>query len=211
VPTPAEALVSAINALLDYCEENRGRFLSPEDLDQIEKLDGAVFALATAANLLPLPTKPSNSQTVRYLGYTGVRYFVVQILDENKGRQLVPRLYPEGQWRQDMRSLRAAASAMAGAREWTAAASAQTDGHADHATDPSQASPPTSALLSASDLARKLGQPVSRVESFLRRYRVKYPDCFHMNDRDDRRRNEPTYLYRTADVLPALRDHVTDG
>lgn len=63
------------------------------------------------------------------------------------------------------------------------------------------ANPPD--LLSAPDLARHLDRPVAQVESFLRRYRDKYPDCFR--EVEGARRNEPRFLYRTAVVLPALR------
>jgi hypothetical protein len=60
-------------------------------------------------------------------------------------------------------------------------------------------------LLSASDLARQLGKPIDSVESFLRRYRSRYPDCYTLTE--GRRRNEPQYLYRVADVLPVLMSH----
>jgi hypothetical protein len=64
------------------------------------------------------------------------------------------------------------------------------------------------AKLSAPDLARLLGQPAAKVESFLRRYRDSYPDCYVEVDPEDRRRNEPRYLYRACDVLPALCKHL---
>jgi hypothetical protein len=60
-------------------------------------------------------------------------------------------------------------------------------------------------LFSAPDLARQLGLPIPRVESCLRRYRDKYPDCYVQIPEDDRRRNEPKYLYRRAEVWPALQ------
>jgi hypothetical protein len=63
------------------------------------------------------------------------------------------------------------------------------------------------ALLAAADLARKLGQPVQRVETFLRRFRVTHPDCFE--GVENHRRNEPRILYRTADVWPALQRKLT--
>jgi hypothetical protein len=56
--------------------------------------------------------------------------------------------------------------------------------------------------LSASDLASLTGLSVDQVDSFLRRHRRGYPDCYIENESP--RRNEPRYLYRTADVLPAL-------
>jgi hypothetical protein len=71
------------------------------------------------------------------------------------------------------------------------------------------------AMLSAPDLARTLEQPVSRVESFLRRFREDHPDSF--TEVDNPRKNEPRYLYRTADVWPALQQQLpnwrkrTDG
>ena len=70
---------------------------------------------------------------------------------------------------------------------------------------PAPASERTQALLSAPDLARHLGMDVSRVESALRRYREKYPDCYVETEPGGRRRNEPKYLYRAGDVLPHLQ------
>jgi hypothetical protein len=65
--------------------------------------------------------------------------------------------------------------------------------------------------LSAADLAGRLGLSRNAVEVYLRRYRRDYPDCATENE--GRRRNEPRYLYRVADVLAPLRDHfgLTDG
>src|SRR5262249_49115719 len=51
------------------------------------------------------------------------------------------------------------------------------------------------AFLSAADLANHLGQPVDRVEPFLRRFRPKNKDCFTVTDSP--KKNEPRYLYRT--------------
>jgi hypothetical protein len=64
-------------------------------------------------------------------------------------------------------------------------------------------------LLSAGDLARVLQQPVARVESFLRRHRVTYPDCCTEVEEGGRRKNEPRYLYRTADVWPVLQQQLS--
>jgi hypothetical protein len=70
---------------------------------------------------------------------------------------------------------------------------------------------PCSALLSAADLAKRFGLSKNAVEVYLRRYRTEYPDCAVSTD--GRRRNEPNYLYRLADVLPHLKAHfkLTDG
>jgi hypothetical protein len=62
------------------------------------------------------------------------------------------------------------------------------------------------ALLSAADLARCVGQPVDRVETFLRRFRAKHIDCFI--EVDSPKKNEAQYLYRTEDVLPALEEQL---
>jgi hypothetical protein len=64
---------------------------------------------------------------------------------------------------------------------------------------------PLGAFASASDLARHLGRPVPAVESFLRRSRDNHPDCYV--ETEGRRRNEPRYLYRVADILPSLQEH----
>jgi hypothetical protein len=58
------------------------------------------------------------------------------------------------------------------------------------------------AFLSASDIARRLGQPAKRVDTFLRRFARNNKDCRVAND--NAHRNEPRHLYRTADVRPAL-------
>lgn len=65
----------------------------------------------------------------------------------------------------------------------------------------------TPPFQSANDLAKTLGLSgrAAAVETFLRRYREKFPDCFR--EAEGARRNEPRYLYRVADVLPALREH----
>jgi hypothetical protein len=68
----------------------------------------------------------------------------------------------------------------------------------------------TPAVVSAADFAKMLGMPDANraaLESFLRRYRKKYPDCYVTTEEEARRRNEPKYLYRVGDVLPALKEH----
>jgi hypothetical protein len=57
-------------------------------------------------------------------------------------------------------------------------------------------------FLSASAIAKKLNMNPERVESALRRFRKKFPDC--CQEADGRRRNEPQYLYRLADVMPCI-------
>jgi hypothetical protein len=62
-------------------------------------------------------------------------------------------------------------------------------------------------LLSAADLARQLRQPMRRVETFLRRYhREEHQDC--RTEVPNPRKREPKYLYRTADVWPALLERL---
>lgn len=58
------------------------------------------------------------------------------------------------------------------------------------------------ALLSASDIAARINRKRESVTSFLTRFAEKYPDCRVENP--SKRKNEPGYLYRTADVWPAL-------
>jgi hypothetical protein len=64
------------------------------------------------------------------------------------------------------------------------------------------------ALLSASDIATRIQRNPKSVTSFLTRYAVKHPDCRVENT--TKRQNEPSYLYRTADVWPALEKWVKD-
>jgi hypothetical protein len=59
------------------------------------------------------------------------------------------------------------------------------------------------ALMSARELADALRQPVPRVESFLRRYRISHPDC--ANEQNNPRTREPRFYYHTAEVWPALQ------
>jgi hypothetical protein len=72
--------------------------------------------------------------------------------------------------------------------------------------------------LCASDLARLLREKGylrasdDAVDSWLRRYRTDFPDCYEERNQDDRRRNEPRILYR-PEVWPELVRHfapVTD-
>ena len=58
------------------------------------------------------------------------------------------------------------------------------------------------ALLSASDIAARIGRKRESVTSFLTRFADKHRDCRVENP--SKRQNEPGYLYRTADVWPAL-------
>jgi hypothetical protein len=64
---------------------------------------------------------------------------------------------------------------------------------------------PKAPYQSARDLATKLSLPFAAVDSFLRRYRKKFPDC--CIETESPRRNEPRHLYRVADVWPALEEH----
>jgi hypothetical protein len=59
------------------------------------------------------------------------------------------------------------------------------------------------AMLSASDLADRLGLNRERVESALRRFRGSHADCCLKVS--GRRKNQPGYLYHTAQVLPVLQ------
>jgi hypothetical protein len=61
-------------------------------------------------------------------------------------------------------------------------------------------------LLSARDLARQIGQPHGLVDCFLRRFHEKHPDC--RVGTDSPRKNEAHYLYRVADVWPALEERL---
>jgi hypothetical protein len=63
----------------------------------------------------------------------------------------------------------------------------------------------TPPFQSASDLAKRIGQDVSAVETYLRRHRDRFSDCFR--EVEGGRRNEPRYLYRVSDVLQVLEQH----
>ena len=89
-------------------------------------------------------------------------------------------------------------------------ANRRSDPSADQArtAHPDRLAQPTPAVIlaelaSASGLAMHLGQPVDRVEVFLRRFRADHPDCYIEND--SRRKKESRYLYRVSDVLPPLQ------
>ncbi len=59
------------------------------------------------------------------------------------------------------------------------------------------------ALLSATDLARKLGCKPKSVGTFLTRFAVDHRDC--RVEVPSPRKNEPDYFYRVSDVWPALQ------
>jgi hypothetical protein len=108
---------------------------------------------------------------------------------------IVERGYFAAMIEQDFALLRQSQEAAKGA-------AGREQGGADEA-DPVEESPPLGTLLSASDLADYLHKPKPRVESFLRRYRARFPDCCEENASP--RKNEPHYLYRVADVLTPLK------
>lgn len=58
------------------------------------------------------------------------------------------------------------------------------------------------ALLAAPDIARHIGRNPKTVESLLRRYAEKHPDC--RMETQSKRKNEPGFLYRTAEVWPVI-------
>ena len=64
-------------------------------------------------------------------------------------------------------------------------------------------------MLSASDIAKRIKRNPKSVTSFLTRFAEKYPDCRVENN--SKRKNEPGYLYRTADVWPALEQWMKDN
>lgn len=66
---------------------------------------------------------------------------------------------------------------------------------------------PLPPFLSAADLARRFGRPVSGVDTFLRRFRDTHPDS--AVGVDSPRKGEPRALYRTADVWGPLTDWAT--
>jgi hypothetical protein len=66
--------------------------------------------------------------------------------------------------------------------------------------------PSTPIFLAVADIATLICQPVNRVENFLRRFRLKRPDCFVKLVH--RRKNEPQYLYRVRDVWPVLQERL---
>jgi hypothetical protein len=62
----------------------------------------------------------------------------------------------------------------------------------------------TSALLSAADIAEKLGQPGGNVERFLRYQRKVRPFCFVEDDSPQK--GSPRYLHKMPDILPPLKE-----
>jgi hypothetical protein len=72
---------------------------------------------------------------------------------------------------------------------------------------------PKSALASVSDLAAEYGVGKSALDSALRRFAARYPDC--REEITNRKPREPRFMYRRADVQPVLerfrRDGRTDG
>ena len=64
-------------------------------------------------------------------------------------------------------------------------------------------------LLSASDIAKFIKRNPKSVTSFLTRFAEKYPGC--RAELEVKRVNEPQYLYRTAEVWPAIQEWLKDG
>jgi len=97
--------------------------------------------------------------------------------------------------------------------QWASTVPAETSGSEDGKmivkVPPTETLPYVPTVATAKDLAHLLEKPVGKVEQFLRRHREKAPDCFIEINKDDRRRNEPRYLYRVAEVLPILKQHFT--
>jgi hypothetical protein len=72
-----------------------------------------------------------------------------------------------------------------------------------HPADAHEGDVPMWEFMSAVDLASRFkGATLDAVESFLRRYRAKYADCFIENE--GRKANEPRYLYRVGEVWTDL-------
>jgi hypothetical protein len=57
---------------------------------------------------------------------------------------------------------------------------------------------------SAAQIATAIGQPVGRVESFLRRLRDRKPSCYFELEGDGRRATDPRYMYRVPEILSDL-------
>jgi len=81
-----------------------------------------------------------------------------------------------------------------------AAPTVTSSGGAEGGTPPTDSVMP--ALLSASDIAKRIKRNPKSVTSFLTRFAEKNLDCRVENA--SRRQNESAYLYRTGDVWPAL-------
>jgi hypothetical protein len=63
-------------------------------------------------------------------------------------------------------------------------------------------------FMSASDLAKSVGQPEKKVDQFLRQYLIAHPDCREKIERS--RRGEARYVYRTREVWNALLERVKE-
>jgi hypothetical protein len=70
--------------------------------------------------------------------------------------------------------------------------------------NPDQSKLPT--MASAPDLARLLNQPLGLVKAFLARFRQQHHGCYE--EVPNPRRNKPRILYYTAEVCPALAEHI---
>jgi hypothetical protein len=63
-------------------------------------------------------------------------------------------------------------------------------------------------VATAAEIAKLLGRDPDAVATFLQRHRRSHPDCVIEND--NRRNREHRYLYRCAEVWPALVEHFGD-
>ena len=84
-------------------------------------------------------------------------------------------------------------------------------GEAEGGTPPNdgKASGIPPALLAASDIAKRIKRNVKSVSSFLTRFAAKNQNC--RTETETPKPNEPQYLYRTADVWPALEKWMKDN
>jgi hypothetical protein len=90
-----------------------------------------------------------------------------------------------------------------GLLSWLEHARPESSPRADPNSTPQALPVPLATFLSTADLARQLELSRNTVDGFLRRFRKENLDCYVKVD--DRRRNEPRFLYRTEVVLPELQ------
>ena len=81
---------------------------------------------------------------------------------------------------------------------------AKADGGARPPADDPLAKLRTLTTASVSQIAGVLGQPYSKVESFLRRLREKKPSCVLTSDPDVKRVTDPAHFYRIPEIMPDL-------
>lgn len=210
----------------EYIEEFAHQALEEDAAKRFIDLDTTLAAIAAETGV-ELPPRPRGAPETRF--YCRVPCHWGRLFSHPEWLELDAE--PDDEWHREMKRLRKMVERRIAAEEEAASNSEKTTvdapsteplastGAASGAdrqekakgADESEDSQPPDLLpaqLSAPDIATRLKRNPKSVSSFLTRLAGKRPDC--RIEVENRRRNEPQYLYRTADVWPLLEKWTKD-